>query len=105
MNKNGLLYMRARYYSPDMKRFINADIIAGQISNAITLNRFAYANGNPVSNIDPFGLMSEAALRKKLWNDEKRIFGTSSKNNTSNSRGSVIYKDVVYDIFLPCEIF
>lgn len=53
---NGLCYMRARYYSPDMRRFINADIIAGKISNAVTLNRYAYANGNPVSNVDPFGL-------------------------------------------------
>ena len=53
---NGLIYMRARYYSPDMKRFINADIVAGDISNAVTLNRFAYANGNPVSFVDPFGL-------------------------------------------------
>ena len=53
---NGLIYMRARYYSPEMKRFINADIVAGQLSNAITLNRFAYANGNPVSFVDPFGL-------------------------------------------------
>ena len=52
---NGLCYMRARYYSPDMRRFINADIIAGKISNAVTLNRYAYANGNPVSNVDPFG--------------------------------------------------
>ena len=56
---NGLCYMRARYYSPDMRRFINADIIAGKISNAITLNRYAYANGNPVSNVDPFGLAAE----------------------------------------------
>ena len=56
---NGLIYMRARYYSPEMKRFINADIIAGEISNAITLNRFAYANGNPVSLIDPFGLAAQ----------------------------------------------
>ena len=56
---NGLIYMRARYYSPEMKRFINADIIAGEISNAITLNRFAYANGNPVSFVDPFGLSVE----------------------------------------------
>ena len=56
---NGLIYMRARYYSPDMRRFINADIIAGELSNAITLNRYAYANGNPVSNIDPFGLSAE----------------------------------------------
>jgi RHS repeat-associated protein len=57
---NGLYYMRARYYSPSMKRFINADVIAGAISNAITLNRFAYANGNPVSFVDPFGLTTVA---------------------------------------------
>lgn len=59
---NGLIYMRARYYSPAMKRFINADIIAGAISNAITLNRFAYANGNPVSFVDPFGLSAERGI-------------------------------------------
>ena len=58
---NDLIYMRARYYSPKMKRFINADIVAGEISNAITLNRFAYANGNPVSYVDPFGLSAERA--------------------------------------------
>ena len=51
--------MRARYYSPAMRRFVNADIIPGEISNAVTLNRYAYANGNPVSNIDPFGLSVE----------------------------------------------
>ena len=56
---NGLIYMRARYYSPEMKRFVNADIVAGKLSNAITLNRFAYANGNPVSFVDPFGLSAE----------------------------------------------
>ena len=66
-DNNGLIYMRARYYSPEMKRFINADIVAGGISNAITLNRFAYANGNPVSFVDPFGLWS----LKSAWNGLK----------------------------------
>ncbi len=56
--------MRARYYSPEMRRFVNADIVAGQISNAVTMNRFAYANGNPVSFVDPFGLWS----LKGAWN-------------------------------------
>ena len=58
-DRNGLLYMRARYYSPEHRRFVNADVIPGEISNAITLNRYAYANGNPVSNVDPFGLSAE----------------------------------------------
>ncbi len=58
-DENGLVYMRARYYSPTLKRFINVDVVAGSITNAITLNRYAYANGNPVSNVDPFGLESE----------------------------------------------
>ena len=54
-DNNGLYYMRARYYNPDIKRFINQDVVQGSLDNAISLNRFAYANGNPVSYMDPFG--------------------------------------------------
>ena len=48
--------MRARFFAQNLRRFVNSDVIIGSISNAITLNRYAYANGNPVSNVDPFGL-------------------------------------------------
>ena len=58
-DENSLVYMRARYYSPTLKRFINADVVAGSITNSITLNRYAYANGNPVSNVDPFGMSAD----------------------------------------------
>jgi len=51
--------MRARYYSPNMKRFINADIVAGEISDSTSLNRYSYVNGNPVSFTDPFRLSKE----------------------------------------------
>ena len=85
---NGLIYMRARYYSPDMKRFVNADIVAGSISNAVTLNRFAYANGNPVSFVDPFGLMSEAAMQKKLLRDEERFHGPVKKTLNESAQVS-----------------
>ena len=71
---NGLIYMRARYYSPELRRFVNADIIAGKITNAITLNRYAYANGNPVSNVDPFGLSAERGEKCNWWNDVKDWF-------------------------------
>jgi RHS repeat-associated protein len=49
---NGLLYMRARYYNPYVCRFINADP-AGFSGG---LNWYAYADGNPVSLADPYGL-------------------------------------------------
>ena len=49
---NGLLYMRARYYNPYLCRFLNPD----PIGFAGGLNFYAYADGNPVSLIDPFGL-------------------------------------------------
>ena len=52
----GLLYMRARYYNPHINRFINQDIITGDISNSNSLNRYAYVEGNPATLIDPFGL-------------------------------------------------
>ena len=56
---NGLYYMRNRYYSPEMRRFINADVIAGELANAVTMNRYAYANANPVMCIDPLGLSAD----------------------------------------------
>lgn len=56
---NGLYYMRARYYSPEAKRFVNRDVLLGSVDRVLTLNRFAYVSGNPVSRIDPSGLSSE----------------------------------------------
>ena len=49
---NGLLYMRARYYNPYLCRFLNSD----PSGFAGGLNHYTYANGNPVSYLDPFGL-------------------------------------------------
>lgn len=62
---NGLLYMRARYYSPELKRFVNADVLMGNIGDSDTLNRYAYVEGNPVSMVDPFGLCAEPGSKKK----------------------------------------
>ena len=56
---NGLLYMRARYYNTDLKRFMSPDIIDGSIADSSTLNVYAYVNGNPISYVDPFGLSAE----------------------------------------------
>ena len=53
---NGLYYMRQRYYNPEIKRFVNRDVLVGDISNSQSLNRYCYVQGNPISYVDPFGL-------------------------------------------------
>lgn len=110
---NGLIYMRARYYAPDMRRFVNADIIRGKISNAITLNRFTYANGNPVSLVDPFGLSAErgnnaSVSPKNAWqvfcdivdfDEEEFLAGFESLNFVDVSTALVINEDALEAVY------
>ena len=49
----GLYYYRARYYNPELQRFISEDPI-GLAGGDI--NFHAYVGNNPISLIDPFGL-------------------------------------------------
>ncbi|WP_205690282.1 RHS repeat-associated core domain-containing protein [Chengkuizengella sediminis] len=70
-DENGLYYMRARYYNPEIKRFINRDVVQGSISSSLSLNKYAYVNGNPISYIDPFGLSRDSddvGFFGKAWN-------------------------------------
>jgi RHS repeat-associated protein len=50
---NGLYYMRARYYDPQIGRFISEDPIRFAGGD---VNLYAYAGNNPVNFVDPFGL-------------------------------------------------
>ena len=75
-DKNGLIYMRARYYSPVMRRFINADILHGTISDSTSLNRYSYVNGNPVSIVDPFGLSATPGISDYMKEEIEKILGS-----------------------------
>jgi RHS repeat-associated protein len=53
---NGFYYMRNRYYAPALMRFLQKDaVFYGSLLTPQTLNRYAYAEGNPVLRIDPNG--------------------------------------------------
>ena len=53
---NGLYYMRARYYQPELRRFLGEDPIWNK-------NLFAYVENNPLVGIDPSGLVPEWMTR------------------------------------------
>lgn len=52
-DRTGLYYYRARYYDAVLKRFISSDTIG----LAGGMNTHAYVNGNPISGMDPTGLI------------------------------------------------
>ena len=54
-DETGNYYYRARYYSPEIGRFLQTD----PIYYADGLNWYSYCNNNPVNWIDPWGLCKE----------------------------------------------
>jgi RHS repeat-associated protein len=51
----GVRYLRARHYDPNRGRFTSADTTLGNRERPITLNRYLYADGDPIDRIDPSG--------------------------------------------------
>jgi RHS repeat-associated protein len=103
-DSNGLYYMRNRYYSPQMGRFINQDPIKDGG------NWYAYAGGNPIRYIDPLGL---AAVDAEDWFNKryahisrtyKNTFGAYEWDATTNTASiSIVAHGYLYfAIFDPC---
>ncbi|MHB9147529.1 MAG: RHS repeat domain-containing protein, partial [Candidatus Amoebophilus sp.] len=49
--ESGLIYLRSRYYNPNIKRFISRD-------ETMLINRYNYGEGNPIMFTDPSGELS-----------------------------------------------
>ena len=51
-----LYYLRARWYDPSVGRFISKDPSLGFLSSPRSLNKYIYAENNPIAITDPSGL-------------------------------------------------
>ena len=58
----GLIYLRARFYAPEMNRFSQKDLLRGSIFAPKSLNRYCYCQNDPVDFIDPSGMFLFRAL-------------------------------------------
>jgi RHS repeat-associated protein len=52
----GLYYYGARYYDPEIGRFVQPDPIVPAVGDSQSLNRYSYVRNNPLKRIDPSGL-------------------------------------------------
>lgn len=53
--ETGLIFLRNRYYDPEIGRFISKDPHPGKLGRPATLNPYCYVENNPVNFIDPWG--------------------------------------------------
>lgn len=54
-SESGLYFLQSRYYAAGIGRFLTKDSVLGNDANPKTLNRYAYAEGDPVNKVDPSG--------------------------------------------------
>ncbi len=107
---SGLYYYGARYYCPEIGRFIQADTVLDG------LNRYAYCWNNPMNYVDPTGMYTDYShgaprhyheVSNGSWSNDTSVAGTryernandnyldtvgksgSSNNNSSTSNSSV----------------
>ena len=98
--EGGLQYLRARWYDPSMGAFGSRDSLLGDAADPATLNRYAYAEGNPVASCDPTGHESRvkygganAKRIRRLASNPRRGVGAStgtwmSRNYTQRALSS-----------------
>jgi RHS repeat-associated protein len=86
----GLYYYNARWYDPDLGRFITEDPARDGV------NWFAYCNENPIRYIDPTGLEGlgftnvwESAKSALHWNNKKEYLDTAVSEASTGIRGLI----------------
>lgn len=62
-SSTGLVYLRARYYSPYQGRFHSRDIWGGEANSPMSYNDWLYVYGNPINLSDPKGLYGRGLAR------------------------------------------
>ena len=94
----GLIYLRARYYDPEIGRFISRDPFSGYMSVPESQNMYAYAHNNPLKFVDPSGECVETVwdAANVIYDIGKISYGYLNNNQHVVSAG---YTDLGADLF------
>ena len=62
-DETGLVYAKARFYDPEIGRFLSQDALLGEPETTPSLNRYSYVGNRPTVKLDPYGLYGEDVHR------------------------------------------
>ncbi|MFB7240489.1 LamG-like jellyroll fold domain-containing protein [Streptomyces sp. NPDC056269] len=88
--------MAARWYSPQTGQFNSRDTVAtGGLPNSVGANRYAYANGNPLTGVDPTGHWFEwakKAVKKVAKKVNKTVKSAWKKTKATVKKAAKVVK-------------
>jgi RHS repeat-associated protein len=84
---SGKINMAARWYQPNTGSFISRDTLTQDPDPSVQLNRYAYTNDNPLTNIDPDG--HKKATPKKVTPKKVTQKTVSCPAGSKKGKGSV----------------
>jgi RHS repeat-associated protein len=96
-SESGLYYYNARYYDPELGRFIQPDTIIPDFSNPQSYNRYSYVMNNPLRYNDPSGHVGTIAalfgFEKTEATSERDAWAKSLTYKNGASRGFKSFAD------------
>ena len=94
--ETGWYYLNARYYDPNVGRFLSPDTILGANGGLQGYNLFAYCNNNPVMFADPTGYALHRANTAFaiLETDCSPLYFKNSSARFKNAESYIAYKEL-----------
>jgi len=106
-DETGLYYYNARYYDPQLGRFIEPDTMVPGASDSQNLNRYSYVNNNPINQTDPSGHGFFSGLWKSFSAPFVNMFKNpfSYSNITGSLTGPLVAGQFAAEDYINAQIF
>ena len=95
--ESGLYYYNARYYDPELGRFIQPDDIISDYGNPQSYNRYSYCLNDPLTYNDPSGHVSTLAVffgfGESQATSEADAWAKTVRNSSGNLQGYASFAD------------
>jgi len=94
--ETNLFFAKARFYDPEVGRFISQDSYLGQVDDPPSLHRYFYANDNPTRYVDPTGHDNElvqAAEQERARRAALAAKGQAGRSYTTDQGGGIVPAD------------
>lgn len=86
--ETGEIYLRARYYQPEVGRFITRDTYTGEDDEPLSLHLYTYCENDGVNNVDPSGHWKKTLVHKRMTKIIAKYVGFSKKDAALIAEGA-----------------